>query len=123
MAFALFYNLADMAAVAANVEAAGVGTYAAFLTNTERQRMQRCWNGGLSQWAVAPRGQAPCEQPDPNADARIVVVNPSPNVTLQQFRDILYKIAASAGAPPETQYLKALADDMGGCAGAVEPWP
>lgn len=123
MAFAIFYNLEDAAKIAANVEAAGAGTYGALLTNTERQRMQRCWNGGLSGWAVAPLGQAPCEQPDPNADSHVVVVNASPNVTLQQFRDILYKIAASAGAPPEMQYLRALADDMGGCAGAVEPWP
>lgn len=122
MAFAIFYEHGDLAPIVANVQAAGLGSYSQFLTNSERQLAQRAWNGGLKDWATAPIAQAPCEQPDPNTTTRRVVVT-AQNVTLAEFRALLYKVAASAGATAEMQYLRALADDMGGCAGAVEPWP
>ena len=42
---------------------------------------------------------------------------------LQQFRDLLYRIAAMNGVAEAVRYIKALADDMAGASGACEPSP
>jgi len=121
MAFAIFYELSDLSSIVAN---AGQGSaILASLTPQQRQIAQRCWNGGLSGWQTAPVGQSPADPPGSCNLCRRLVIDTTPAVTLQQFRDLLYAIAANFGNGPEVQYIKALADDMGGVSGAIEPWP
>ena len=113
MAFAIFYNREDATRIAAEFTRAD-------LPNQDRQFAQRCWNGGLNTWNLFAPDPRP-GQPQPN-DANIIVVNATQGgqpITLQQFRDFLYRYSAEVGA----EYLAALADDMAGSSGAVEPWP
>ena len=114
MAFALFYEHVDLSSIVANASPS-------VLSGGDRVIANKVWNGGLKNWQTAPFGQAPCEEPGACPNCRMVVVTST--VTLQEFRDLLYRIAARLGATPDVQYVRALADDMGGCAGAVEPWP
>jgi hypothetical protein len=111
MAFALFYNMDDMASMAAQFNAAAI-------KNPDRNAGRTYWNNGLSNWQSAPR--APVEHPgyDNDPDMRIVVVA---NNTLAAFRQYLYALAAEY--PVDCQFLAALADDMAFREGAVEPWP
>lgn len=121
MAFAIFYELSDITSIVAN--AGPLSPILNSLTNAQKQIAQRAWNGGLNGWQTAPSGQSPSDPPGSCPLCKRVVVDASPAVTLQQFRDVLYAIAASLGGGPDVQYIKALADDMGGVSGAVEPWP
>jgi len=115
MAFAIFYGHIYLTSIVANA-------VPVMLSGADKSLATKVWNGGLKTWQAAPYGQSPYEQPDPGGTlCRTVVVDSS--VTLQEFRDLLYRIAARLGATPDVQYLKALADDMGRNCGAVEPWP
>ena len=121
MAFAIFYEPSDLSSIAAN--GLPSSPIVQQLTNAQRQTAQRVWNGGLSQWQVAPVGQSPLDPAGACPLCRTLVIDASPNVTLQQFRDLLYAIANVLGGGPEVHYVRALADDMGGTSGAIEPWP
>lgn len=115
MAFAIFYNLADLSSIAGSSQSLS-------LSNALRQRIKPYWDGGLSGWATAPQGQSPNDAFDP--DSRIVVVNPGNKGNLADFRQLLRDIAAFlGGASGPAQYLIALAADMEGVSGAIEPWP
>ena len=113
MAFALFYNREDLTPISAEVTRAT-------LPQGEKQFALACWHAGIDGWDTAPI--APLEKQEGDPDTRILVVSGnfqgSP-ITLQAFRDFLYRMSANPGAI----YLSALADDMGGSSGAIEPWP
>lgn len=111
MAFACFYDMADLSAMAAAFRAASI-------SNQDRRAGDTYWNNGLSAWQTAPR--APVEHPeyDNDPELRIVVVQ---NNTLAAFRQYLYMLY---GKYPACTFLGALADDLGGGHWqAVEPWP
>ena len=114
MAFAVFYNRADLTPIAAELTRVD-------LSPADRQFAQSCWQGGISGWNTAPL--APADHAGGDPDCRIVVVNAThkgSTVTLLQFREWLIKIGT---ANPGAQYLITLADDMSRWSGAVEPWP
>lgn len=113
MAFALFYNREDLTPIAAEIGRAD-------LTGADRQLANRVWNGGGRDWNTAPLAPPEMRAREGDADLRILVIDST--VTLTQFRDFLYRMAASVGSVGGA-YLAALADDMGGSSGAVEPWP
>lgn len=112
MAFALFYNREDATRIAAEFTRSD-------LPNADKSFAQSCWNAGLNTWNQVNPDPRPEEQP---TDANMVVINgkhQGATITLQQFRDFLYRYASQPGAA----YLGNLADDMGGKSGAEEPWP
>lgn len=121
MAYAIFYNHRDLTAIAANVEATLANSYDQYLTVVERnnakQVFQRAWTGGLSSWSTSPL--APSERNSGDVDCRIIVVT-GQQVSLQALRQVLYLLAQKV---PGAWYMGAIADDLGGESGAVEPWP
>jgi hypothetical protein len=112
MAFAIFYDLGDLSSLAGTTQTASLPTN---LKNEAR----KYWNGGLKDWSTAPVAQSPYEEPGACPNCRRVVITYG---TLAAFRQLLYDIANYLGTEA-ARYLIALADDMGGLAGAVEPWP
>lgn len=114
MAFALFYNGADLAAMAAAFQDARV-------SGKDRNDGRTFWNNGLSGWQTAPL--APSEHPDADTDPdlRIIVIA---NNTLASFRQYLYTLADHAKTNGDfAEICIAVADDMAFRQGAVEPWP
>lgn len=118
--FAIFYEQGDLAQITANVQAIGAGSFVG-LTNTDKTNATRLWNAGLKNWATAPLGQSPYEQPGSCPTCRQLVISGT-QVNLQMLRDLLYKVCRLPSSTVDMQYLCALADDMGGTSGAVEPW-
>lgn len=112
MAFAIFYELSDLSSIAGTTQTASIPT-------ALRNEARKYWNAGLSGWSTAPLGQSPYEQAGACATCRTVVVTYG---TLAAFRQLLYDIANAIGTDA-ARYLIALANDMGGTSGAVEPWP
>jgi hypothetical protein len=121
MAFAVFYEHTDLAAIVANANPNN--SLMSQLTSAQRQIARRVWDGGLKDWQTAPFGQSPFDPPGACSLCRTVVINATPNVTLQEFRDLLTAVANIVGVGPDVQYIRSLAEDMGGVSGAVEPWP
>ena len=113
MAFAIFYEPEDL-----SVLELYLNTNRNLLTQADRQLALKYWNAGLKTWNSALLGQSPYEEPGASPKARQVVMSGA-GVTLLEFRNLLYRAATIPGAA----YLRALADDMGGSSGAVEPWP
>lgn len=114
MAFAIWYNRSDVTPIAAEFTRQD-------LANADRAFAQSCWNAGLSGWNTAPIETDPFHA-NGDPDCRRIVVNgkhQGQTITLAQFRAFLYRQSALPGA----EYLAALADDMGGASGAMEPWP
>lgn len=121
MSYAIFYNHQDLTAIAANVSATLASSYDQFLTNQQRnsakQIFQRAWNGGLNGWSTAPIAPANKQEGDP--DMRIIVVS-GQQVLLA---DLISTLRLLGGVVPGAQYMVAIADDLMGSSGAVEPWP
>lgn len=115
MAFAIFYELSDLSAIAGSAQALS-------LSNTLRQRVKKYWDGGLSGWETAPIGQAPGSTSAPLS--RQLVISGAGN-TLADFRQLLLDIAAFLGGDTgAAAYLITLSGDMvNGGDGAREPWP
>lgn len=122
MAFAIFYNLDDLAGLQSGLTRQDIQPTA------DRQLAQSFWNAGLNGYASAPLApdayrcvNTPSGQVcDPNC--RIVVVNgrhQGQDLTLAQLRALLYRQAGPLNVP----ILTALADDMAGIQGAKDPWP
>lgn len=120
MAFAIFYNPADLTELMS-------GLTRADLPQGERALCNAFWNSGVSTWQTAPVAADEWRCVDTPLgqrcdDVRMIVVSgkfQGKDLTLQQFRDLLYRLTAPLNAP----ILSALADDMAGRSGAVEPWP
>jgi hypothetical protein len=113
MAFAIFYNDQDTAVLAGTVSRGD-------LTNQERQFAQKCWNGGLRDWATAPFALSTCDDPStfPVTSHRVVIS--AQGVTKQQFADFLRNLGTRLG-DAVGGYLTTLALDVEQC--GVEPWP
>lgn len=114
MAFAIFYELGDLSSMAGTVQANALPT-------ALKTKALKYWNGGLKSWASAPVGQSPFDPPGACTLCRTVVISGS-GLTLADFRQLLYDIAAFLGTE-SARYCIALADDMAGASGAIEPWP
>jgi hypothetical protein len=114
MAFAIFYEPVDLSSLAGSVRAATLPTNLKNLGT-------KYWNAGLKNWASAPIGQSPAEEPGACSLCRTVVMSGA-GVTLAEFRQLLLDVAAFLGTDA-ARYLIALSADMGGSAGAIEPWP
>jgi hypothetical protein len=121
MAFAIFYNRADLTPIAA--EATRVD-----LSSADRRFAQACWSGGLSGWNTAPLAPEQYRCVDSplgylcDDDCRIVVVDAKVSgqpVTLADFVAFLRRQSELPGGT----YLGNIADDIEGGAGGVEPWP
>lgn len=116
MAFAIWYNREDLTPIAAEFTRTD-------LSPQDRSFANSVWGAGGNTWNTAPIETDPFHAGgDP--DCRRVVIDgkhQGQTITLAQFRDFLYRMAASqAGA----HYLKNLADDMfSGGSGAQEPYP
>jgi hypothetical protein len=116
MAFAIWYNRQDATQFAAEFSRSD-------LPPADRNFAQSVWTAGLNTWNSAPVETDYHAGGDP--DCRRIVIDgkhQGQTITLQQFRDFLYRQAALGG--PGAGYLQALADDMNnGSDGAQEPYP
>ncbi len=119
--FAIFYNSQDLSAMAGSVTNPG-------LSGPDRTEVNRYWNGGLKDWAAAPFGVSPLDDPnDPiNALTKRIVVS-GPQVSRTGLIALLRRLAATYGVGFE--WLGGLANDMEGPpgvpnnSGSWEPWP
>lgn len=113
MAFALLYNQTDLT----NLMAQGQATVAR-IPAADRNLWNACWNGGLSQWGVAP--DAPAQYQEGDTAVKALVVNATSQgkpVTREQFAALLERMAA---ANPDAGFLWSVASDIRNT--AVEPW-
>lgn len=116
MAFAIFYNMQDLQAMAAAFQDAGI-------SGKDRNDGRTYWNNGLSGWQTAPLASATpgaTTHPDigwGDPDVRIIVVQNATLASLRQYLDFL------KGKYPQCVFLGALADDLTHPLAAVEPWP
>lgn len=121
MAYAIFYDHQDLTSIATQVSATLTNKNDQFLTvaqrTTVKQTFTLAWNGGLKNWATAPI--APLNKQEGDPDTRIVVVSGS-----QVFlADLISALRLLGGLVPGAAYMIAIADDLSGSSGAVEPWP
>lgn len=114
MAFAIFYDDSDLQVIQKSSQDLSIT-----ITQADRNLALRYWNGGLKNWQSAPFAQSPFEELMVGNTARLIVIS-GPNLSLLDFRNLLYRIAADNSS---ASYLKSLADDMGRNCGGVEPWP
>ncbi len=117
MAFAIFYNTADLTYIGGSITAAD---YKGAVSQADKNLARRYWNGGLNAWATSPAYIPP--EPDPGmSDARIVVISYG---TKQEFIDLCLRIADQIALDEghgDTRYLIAWAKDL--ALTAIEPWP
>jgi hypothetical protein len=112
MAFAIYYNLADLTPLVALAQAQ------ASFTNAEKQLAGKIWNGGLRDWDKASNlvgASDPHAGGDP--DCRRVVIN-AQGVTLADFIGLCRTVGNRV---PGAIFLDAIASDLQTT--AVEPWP
>jgi hypothetical protein len=107
MAFAIFYDMADLVPFTTDFTAPT-------LSGSDKTLATKIWNGGLSGWQSAPVAPPQYQQGDP--DTRILVINAT-NVTKQNMIDLLRRVAPLPGCG----FLRPIADDM--VTSAIEPWP
>ena len=116
MPFAIWYNREDLTPIAAEFTRQD-------LSPQDRSFANSVWGAGGTTWNTAPIETDPFRTGG-DLDCRRLVISgkhQGQSITLQQFRDFLYRQAASQ---PGADYLKNLADDMvNGGSGAQEPWP
>ena len=115
MALALLYNQTDlvdmMGQAQATVEKIPAG---------DRNLFNAVWNGGLSQWAVAP--DAPPQYQEGDTVVKVIVVNATHQgkaVTKEAFAQLLERMALANR--PNADFLTAIAQDLRWS--AVEPYP
>lgn len=109
MAFAFFYNTADLAMLQTQLQAA-VGS----LSGNDRTLVNRLITA-LTNYQNAPKADVSRQQND--ADTRVVTINAS-GLTKVATHDLLARVYA---AVPSAVHLQAIAKDM--VSTAVEPWP
>jgi len=112
MAFAIFYELEDLSSIAGSITASSLPPHL-------RSTINKYWNGGVKDWATAPVGQSPADPPGACTLCRTLVITYG---NLAEFRQLLRDVATALGTP-SAMYLIALARDMEGESGAMEPWP
>lgn len=113
MAWAIFYNSADLAVLGPamqRLQAGGGG-----IVNADRNAFRTMWNAGLSTWQTAPVAPVGMQQGD--SDTRILACGIA---TRAAFVALLRKYANS---PLGSTYLLALARDMERPSGGRDPWP
>lgn len=112
MAFAIYYNFADLAPLVALVQAQGS------FTNAERQLAGRVWNGGMKDWDL-PANLVGAADPrcGGDEDCRRVIIS-AQNVSLQNLIDLC---RAVGNRVPGAIFLDAIASDLETT--GVEPWP
>jgi hypothetical protein len=112
MAFAIFFEPEDAAAIAGSINA---GTLPTAMKNEAR----KYWMGGLSGWATAPVGAPPGDTSCPLC--RILVISGS-GLTLAAFIALCKQIGAFIGSGTVAgHYLEKLAVEMAQT--GIEPWP
>lgn len=117
MAFAIWYNREDLTPIAAEFTRQD-------LSPADKGFANSVWGAGGSAWNTAPVETDPLHAGgDPDCRRLVIDGNHKGSpITLQQFRDFLYRQSALQG--PGADYLRNLADDMfNGGSGAQEPWP
>ena len=121
MAFAIFYNLADLAGLRDNLSRADV-------PQADRQLALAFWNAGINGYDTAPLAPDAYRCVDTpmgrfcDPDCRMVVIDgklQGQTLTLAQLRALLTRLSVSLNAP----ILAALAKDMASAQGAKDPWP
>ena len=116
MAFAIFFDPYDAAAIAGSINAAT-------LPVTLRNLGRKYWNGGIRNWATAPVGGSPLEDPSTWEFARTIVIDGA-GCTLAEFCQLLLDVGAFIGSGTVAgHYLEKLSVDCGQVGGAIEPWP
>lgn len=113
MPFAIFYNPQDLTDLQT-----GLGR--SDIPQADRSLVTSFWNAGINTWATAP--QAPLAYQSGDATTKMIVISgrhQGQDLTLAQFRALLYRLATSLNLP----ILAALADDMANRDGAKDPWP
>lgn len=115
MAFAVFYEVTDLQAIAAQIVRTD-------LSESDKTKAAAIWNNGFKDWEVS--GACPYAKTEGSPFIRAVVVS---SVTLQHFVDLLRSIATSFPQDPAAVYMGAIADDIsaapfGDNSAAVEPW-
>lgn len=112
--WAIFYNAQDYASIAGSFNAS-------VLSAADKNEAMRYWNGGLKDWANAPAGVSPCDDPFIPENAGIVrcVINVN-NRTPEDFKALLRRLAETY---PSLEWLRGLANDLDGCSGLWSPWP
>jgi hypothetical protein len=110
--FAIFYEPVDLAVMQLYIK-----DNVNLLTQADQQLASNVLDGRPQQVEYGGVGTISCEQFDPENKARLVVIKGG---TLAEFRNLLLRIGNTIQGG---SYLVALANDMLGCAGAVEPWP
>lgn len=83
------------------------------LTQTEKTLAQKIWNGGMKNWASAPFGLSPCDDPNSPVTSHEVTITAS-NVTLADFSTLLNSIGTRLGTAAGG-YLTSLAADVAQC--------
>lgn len=120
MAFAIFYQRGELEQIATQITRPDLPANLVDACN-------KAWDSGMRRWDTAPR--APAAKLGGDNEVRILVLT-SNNMNLLGFRTLLYAIAnyfnpAPVQNPPIDEAawsLDALASDMAGSSGAVEPW-
>ncbi len=113
MTFALLYDQQDLTDLMAQAQATVNRIPAG-----DRNLFNATWNGGLSQWGVAP--DAPAQYQEGDTPIKVVVVTATSQgktVTKNDFAGLLERMAA---ANPDAGFLYSVASDVRNT--AVEPW-
>lgn len=111
MGFALLYELSDLNVIGGSMNAAGSLNA---LPAADRTLAKKYWNGGIRDWATAPAytGDPTC------SSCRILACTFG---TVAELVALLHRVADALGG--DALYLHAIADDIAGASGHIEPYP
>lgn len=112
MGFALLYELSDLNVIGGSTQTAGSLNA---LTNTDRTLAKKYWNGGIQNWATAP---AYTGDPVYCPNCRILACTYG---TVAEFVALCHRVADALGG--DALYLHAIANDIAGASGHIEPYP
>lgn len=112
MGFALLYELEDLNVIGGSVNAAGTLNA---LSAADRSLAKKYWNGGIRDWATAPAYTG-----DP-VYCPLCRILPCTYGTVAEFAALCHRAADALGG--DALYLHAIADDIVGRSGHIEPYP
>lgn len=110
MSFAILYELSDLNVIAGAIS----GADRANISTADRNLARRYWNAGLNAWETAPLYGL-----DPYAPLEHICV--ITYGTLAEFVALCHRVADAIGG--DALYLHAIAEDMLGASGHIEPYP